>query len=128
MDPEMRYAVFGPRELRFKLYSNKQHVAGCLKSIKDLTGIISGGGKGVEELAQKYAEECDIPFTPIPPHFQSESGVAISARVAFDTRNLMIINEADAVVVFWDGLFSAMVPIMQRCMTFHKRVVLFPMV
>ncbi|MET4190706.1 MULTISPECIES: hypothetical protein [unclassified Bradyrhizobium] len=124
----MRYAVFGPRELRFQLYTNKQHVAGCLGAIPDLTGIIAGGGKGVEALAEAYAKENGIDFTPIPPNYQSDSGVKITAQQVFDTRNLAIINEADAVVVFWDGLFAAMVPLLQRCMVLKKRVILCPVI
>jgi predicted Rossmann-fold nucleotide-binding protein len=124
----MRYAVFGPREYRFKVYDNKTHVAGCLGAIPDLDVLISGGGRGIEALAEEYARDSSIEIVRTPPNYQGESGVSITTAQAFDNRNIAMIADADGVVMFWDGTFAAMVPIMSRCMFLQKKVVLYPMI
>lgn len=124
----MRYAVFGPREFRFKLYDNALHVDACLATLKDFDGLLAGGGLGVEALAEQYAQFHKIEITRVPPNYQADAGVIITTREAFDTRNIQMISEADAVVMFWDGHFANMVPIMSRCMFMNKKVILYPMI
>jgi len=124
----MKYAVFGPRELRYEIYTNKAHIAACIGSIPDIELLISGGGQGVETLAEQYANERKIPFKKIPPNYLSTGVTNVSVTQAFDTRNIEMIAVCDKVIVFWDGAFAAIVPILQRSMIMTKSVLLFPLV
>ncbi len=124
----MRYAVFGPRDFEHKLYTNYEHVAGCLNSIAELTGIIHGGGRGIEALAHDFAVARGWEPTIIRPNFEIESGITISPVQAFDNRNILIIQQADAIAMFWDAQYSGMVVLLQRSIALKKKVILYPMI
>lgn len=59
--------------------------------------IISGGARGVDSWAEDEAESWSIP-TDIYPADWDEHG-----KAAGFIRNQMMVEEADAVVAFWDG-------------------------
>jgi len=123
----MRYAVFGPRELRREQYTNKDYIAECIAAVHDLDFMVCGGGQGVEILAEEVAKDKSIKFVRIPPNFKSVGDTRISAAQAFDTRNIEMLAAADAVIVFWDGVFPALIPIIQRAIAMRKRITLFPL-
>jgi len=123
----MRYAVFGPRELRRELYTNKPYIAQCLEAVHDLDFMVCGGGQGVELLAEEIAIDRGIKHIRIPPNFKSVGDARISAAQAFDTRNIEMLGTSDAAIVFWDGVFPALIPIIQRAIAMRKRIALFPL-
>lgn len=85
----MRVAVIGSRSLYI------QNLKPYLPSQTD--EILSGGAIGTDESARKYAREKNIPireFLPDYVHF---------GRSAPILRNMRIVDEAEAVIVFWDG-------------------------
>lgn len=63
----------------------------------DASTIISGGAKGADSLAKKYANEFSLELIEFLPDW-SKYG-----RSAGFIRNLDIINNSDVVVAFWDG-------------------------
>lgn len=60
--------------------------------------IITGGAEGVDQLAEQYAREHNLPCTVIRPDY-SRYG-----RAAPLVRNREIIERADLVVAIWDGV------------------------
>ena len=54
--------------------------------------IITGGEKGIEAIALKYADENQI-----------EKHIFISENDSISKRNRSMVDEADAVLIFWDG-------------------------
>lgn len=62
-----------------------------------VTEIISGGAKGVDTCAQKYAEEHGIKITVFKPNYEK------FGRGAPIFRNSDIVNHSDKVIAFWDG-------------------------
>ncbi len=62
-----------------------------------VTEIISGGAKGVDSCARAYARAKGIKLTEFLPDYR-RYGCGAPLR-----RNLMILENADLVLAFWDG-------------------------
>jgi len=59
--------------------------------------IVSGGAKGADTLAEKYARERGIELIVYPPNW------ALYGKSAGFRRNQTIVAHSDAIVAFWDG-------------------------
>lgn len=62
-----------------------------------VTEIITGGAKGIDTLAEKYADENGIKKTIIKPNYRRYK------RGAPLKRNKEIVQMADKIIVLWDG-------------------------
>ncbi len=63
----------------------------------DIRLIVSGGAKGADSLAEKYAAECGIPTKIRKPNWD-KFGKSAGFR-----RNEEIVEDSDEIVAFWDG-------------------------
>lgn len=59
--------------------------------------IISGGAKGIDSVAEKYADSNNISKLILRPKYK------LYGRVAPIKRNEEMVNISDAVLVIWDG-------------------------
>ena len=59
--------------------------------------IISGGARGADTLAERYAEEHQIPIEVIKPQWKQ------LGKMAGYIRNEEIISKCDFCIAFWDG-------------------------
>ncbi len=59
--------------------------------------IISGGAKGADTLAERYAKERYLTLLVFKPDYQQY------ARSAAHVRNRLIVDNADMVLAFWNG-------------------------
>ncbi len=64
---------------------------------KETTQIITGGAKGIDTLAEKYADENNITKTIIKPEYKK---YGIHAPLI---RNKEIVEKADLIIAIWDG-------------------------
>ena len=64
----------------------------------DISLIISGGAKGADSLARIYAREHNIPLREHIPQWD------LHGKKAGFIRNKLIIDDADVVIAFWDGI------------------------
>ena len=62
-----------------------------------LAEIVSGGAKGVDALAERYAEKHALPIKIYP------IGCDQYGRVAGLIRNAQMVDYADALIAVWDG-------------------------
>ena len=62
-----------------------------------VTEIVSGGAKGVDTCAERYAKANGIPFKCFLPNY------SLYGKRAPLMRNLQIAAYSDEVLVFWDG-------------------------
>ncbi len=85
----MKVAVIGSRELTV------ENLGAYLP--EDTTEIISGGARGIDTCAKKYAVANGIKLTEFLPEYEKYG------RVAPLKRNITIIENADCVLAFWDG-------------------------
>ena len=85
----MRVAVIGSRGLQV------DHLEKYLP--EDTTEIVSGGARGIDICAKKYALEHGLKLTEFLPEYDKYG------RGAPLRRNITIIENADLVLAFWDG-------------------------
>lgn len=62
-----------------------------------VTGIVSGGARGVDTCAREYAQRNNIALTEFLPDYDAYG------RSAPLKRNDLIVQAADLVIAFWDG-------------------------
>lgn len=90
----MKIAIIGSRN------AGNVNIANELEkriNVNDGDSIISGGAKGIDSLAAKYARERNLQLIEIRPDYKQYG------RSATFIRNRAIIESADLVVAFWDG-------------------------
>ena len=76
---------------------------------EDVTEIVSGGAKGIDTCARKYAIEHHIKLTEFLPEYYKYG------KVAPLRRNLQIIEYADVVIAFWDGQSKGTKYVIDNC-------------
>lgn len=97
----MRVAVIGSRGLL---------VSDLEKYLPDgVVEIISGGAKGIDSCARAYALENGIRLTEFLPEYDKYG------RSAPLKRNLKIIENADLVLAFWDGVSRGTEFVIDNC-------------
>ena len=84
----MKAAVIGSRTLYVNI---ENYLPG------DITLIISGGARGIDTLAKKYADKMNIPKLIFLPDYKKYG------KSAPLVRNKLIVDNADVVIAFWDG-------------------------
>ena len=89
----MNVAIIGSRT--FTDYERAEEFLDALEL--DITRIISGGARGADAIAERYASEHGIPITVYPADWERYG------RGAGMIRNKQIIADADVVIAFWDG-------------------------
>ncbi|MBQ3527369.1 MAG: DUF2493 domain-containing protein [Clostridia bacterium] len=86
---------------------------------KETTEIVSGGAKGIDSLAKKYALEHYIPIREFLPDYKRYR------RGAPIKRNLQIIEYADTVLAFWDGTSKGTEHVIESCLKLNKPIVVY---
>ena len=83
---------------------------------EDTTEIVSGGAKGIDTCARKYALTHNIKLTEFLPEYEK------FGRIAPLKRNLQIIEYADIVLAFWDGKSRGTKYVIDNCKTMGVEV------
>jgi hypothetical protein len=90
---KMRLGIVGSRSFtNYKLFKRK-----ILRKYKlsDIEVIVSGGAIGTDSLAERFANEYDIPLLIHRPDWTK-------GKIAAVIRNQKIVNDSDKIVAFWD--------------------------
>ena len=85
----MKIAIVGSRNI--VVDKIERYISNCDE-------IVSGGAKGVDSCAAMYAEKNGIKITVFLPQYERYG------RAAPIMRNYEIVDYADKVIAFWDGL------------------------
>ena len=88
-----KVAIIGSRE-----WADYEMVRDYVESLDEDDTVVSGGARGVDQLAQIYAEDRGL-NTIIFPADWNQHGVGAGLL-----RNQDIVAKADRVVAFWDGV------------------------
>ncbi len=107
----MKIAVVGSRNLRVA------NLACYLP--ENVTEIVSGGAKGVDCCARKYARENGLALTEFLPEYKKYGNWAPLKR------NLDIIEYADAVIAFWDGVSKGTKHVIENCKKKGKKITVY---
>ena len=97
----MKVAVIGSRTL------NIENLGDYLPS--DTTEIVSGGAKGVDTSAKEYAVSHNIEITEFLPEYKKYGKKAPLIRDA------QIVEYADLVLAFWDGVSPGTKFVIEKC-------------
>lgn len=92
----MKLAIVGSRT--FSRYGWFKFVVVHYYPICNIEQIVSGGAKGADSLAKRYAKEYDIPYLEFPANWE------LYGKSAGYRRNIDIVNACDEVLAFWDGV------------------------
>ena len=85
----MRVAIVGSRNITVENFD---------KYVSKDDEIVSGGTKGVDQCATRYANQNGIKHTEFLPEYE------LYGRSAPIVRNKQIVDYADKIIVFWDGI------------------------
>jgi len=88
---------------------------------KETTTIVSGGAKGIDTCAKRYAEKNGIEIVEILPEYEKYG------RAAPLKRNIEIINKADIVLAFWDGASKGTKYVIDNCKKMKIDVIIVQM-
>lgn len=89
----MKVAIVGSRE-----FDDYELVCKSLEKVKDkITLIISGGARGADSLAERFAIQNNIKTLIFKPDWDKYG------KKAGFLRNKDIISSADIIIAFWDG-------------------------
>jgi len=95
----MILAIVGSRS-----FSNYESLCNTIDPMKDkITKIVSGGAKGADRLAEKYAKDNGIPFEVYLPLFKKNKSMSYDPKHFFE-RNKEIIDNSNFVIAFWDKI------------------------
>lgn len=97
----MRVAVVGSRSL------TAVDLAKWL--LPETTEIISGGAGGIDQLARDFAMQHQLKYTEFPPDYTRYG------RSAPLKRSDTIIQSAELVLIFWDGVSRGSAYVIRRC-------------
>lgn len=84
----MKVAIIGSRDLEVNI---EQYIP------YGTTIIISGGARGIDSLAEKYADENNIEKIVFKPNYEKYG------RRAPLLRDKLIVDEAELIIAIWDG-------------------------
>lgn len=90
----MKLAIVGSRDLK-----ELDRIYSFMASLPKDTEIVSGGARGVDEVAEICAKNLGLRITIFKPEYDKYDG-----KVAPLVRNRQIVNYSDVIVAFWDGV------------------------
>ena len=115
----MKLAVIGSRS-----FSSYEWLEQCLLRsfrVADIEAVISGGARGADALAARFASCHDIPLVILRADWKSHG------KKAGPIRNSEIVAQADAVAAFWDGSSAGTRDTIAKARAAGRRVFVFPL-
>ncbi len=110
----MKLAIVGSRGFR-----RLDLVRNYVEALPEDTVVVSGGARGVDQAAENvaYARKMKVHSVPVdrvglPPFGTEESRIEFGKRAY--ARNQKIVDYADLVVAFWDGMSRGTADTMDR--------------
>jgi len=91
----MKIAIVGTRT--FTDYGLLQSSVTEIIPIDSITEIVSGGAKGADALAKRYAKDNNIKYVEFPARWN------LYGKMAGPKRNEEIAKYVDILIAFWDG-------------------------
>jgi len=112
----MRIGIIGSR--LFNDYEKLLNTLSLLSISYDNDEIISGGAKGADSLAERFAEDYNIPTTVIKPDWKK-----YGKRAGF-IRNTDIVKKSDVIVAFWDGVSKGTGDSLEKAKFYKKTTII----
>lgn len=103
-----------------RTYQNRQQVIDYVNALPEDTVVISGGARGVDTWAEYAARMRGLEVRIFPANW------AKYGKQAGYLRNVQIVDAADTIVCFWDGVSPGTLHSMKIAETRGKRVIVNP--
>ena len=116
----MRLAVVGSRS-----FCSYEWLEQCLLRsfrVSDIEAVITGGARGADALAARFASCHDIPLVILRADWKTHG------KKAGPIRNSEIVAQADAIAAFWDGSSSGTRDTIAKARAAGRRVFVFPLI
>ena len=130
MAPSHTIGVVGVRDHKGSLYENNSYVIRTLENHLRMKGhdlasvkVVTGGGKGVEQMIVQWCEAKKVDLRKIPPNIQE-----FGAKKAFTVRNNHIVSQCDELIVFWDGCIDIITESIITAMHLSKQATVYPVI
>lgn len=107
----MKIAIVGSRNL--KIEDLGQFLP------QGVTEIVSGGARGIDTCAAEYAKRNGLKLTVFWPEYKK------FGRAAPIERNIKIVDYADSVIAFWDGMSKGTKFVIEECRRKGKSIRVF---
>lgn len=107
----MKVAIIGSRNLNLEDFSAYLP--------PETTEIVSGGARGIDQCARRYAHRHGLKLTEFLPDYESYG------RSAPIRRNVTIIEYSDLVLAFWNGHSRGTKFVIDRCRELNKPIRIF---
>jgi hypothetical protein len=121
--------VLGVRDFRGTLYKNDDYVTDImdmhvqrLGTTYDKVAVVTGGGKGVEQMVIEWCKTVSIDVTTIPPNRRE-----LGDQKAFAERNVNVLSASQELIIFWDGYIDNLIQIVRTAMFQQKPVHVIPL-
>ena len=85
----------------------------------NVTEIVSGGAKGIDTFARKYAIENNLILTEFIPDY------SLYGRIATLKRNIEIIDYAYEIIAFWDEKSRGTAFVIEDCKKRDKKLTVY---
>jgi predicted Rossmann fold nucleotide-binding protein DprA/Smf involved in DNA uptake len=122
----MKLAIVGSRSITDKNVVLEQVNLAMEKygGVDDAIVILSGGAKGVDTVAREVAYDMGCDFVLFKPYHMLDSTVEYTPKYFF-TRNKQIADNADVVVIVWDGKSNGTRHMVDYCKKHKKPFILY---
>lgn len=90
-----------------------------MKQFEHITSIVSGGAKGADTMAAKYAKVKGIHLIEFYPDYDTHG------KSAPFIRNSHIVDNSDVIVAFWDGVSRGTLDTINKARKQNKQVSIF---
>lgn len=110
----MKVAIVGSRS--FNDYALLCKEVESLVGVANITHMVSGGAKGADKLGEVWAKEHNVPT------IIHRAEWSLFGRRAGMMRNSKIIDDADVVIAFWDGVSKGTDDSIKKAKKAGKRV------
>lgn len=116
----MKVAIVGSREkFLAKPASVRIRVRDYIAALPRDTIIISGGARGVDSYAGRAARDCGLILVEYPADWLA------APRGAGMIRNKVVVEQADRVVIFWDGASPGSANVIRLCKAAAKPIEIY---
>jgi len=110
----LKIAVVGSRG-----FNDYDYMTSILNNIEDITLIVSGGAPGADRLAEMYADQNNINKLILKADWDKYG------KSAGMIRNKDIVDNAEFIIAFWDGVSKGTKNSIDRAKKAGKQVVVF---
>lgn len=126
------YGIIGLRHDEGLEFNNYEYLKLILNLHRpNMAEMVSGGARGAETLAERWARSTDVPFRKVIPQvkmFQEHlPSNAKTIEAAFITRNMEIISLSDALVIFWNGVEHMNMAVIVASAKLSKPIHVYPL-